>query len=196
MPVTAPNILDISVCQANTCELFNIYDVSGVYSTSNSGGYGTPNFAVSDAIDATVVITTPNNTTFTITVFPTFPDSTGTALFTVTNTMLNITGSLPDGIYTIVYSVNFNNSYSQTVVKTVTKTILLSCSIWCAVQNLIAKIPVKTCDCNDIALDNALLAFGLYQSLIYNGRCGNVTNVTNLLTQLTKLTSALNCGCN
>ena len=58
---------------------------------------------------------------------------------------------------------------------------------------MIAKIPTEDCDCNSIAMKNAILAFSLYLSLLFNGKCGN--NVTSLLSRLTKLCEITNCGC-
>lgn len=195
MPVNAPMILDFDICQASTCKSFSVTDKTGVYSSSNSGGYGAPNFAIADAIDATLNVTLPNNTGTLITVFPTLPDSTGNVIQTITNTMLGLSGSLPDGIYVIQYTVNFNNTNNQTIIKTVTKVFLLSCTIKCCIDKMIAKIPTEDCDCNSIAMKNAILAFSLYQSLLFNGKCGNIVNVTSLLFRLTKLCEITNCGC-
>ena len=60
----------------------------------------------------------------------------------------------------------------------------------------IAKIPTEGCSCEDVAMKNAVLAWGLYLSLIKNAKCGNITNVTNLLARLTKICSISNCNCN
>lgn len=196
MPVNAPMVLDFDICQENDCTSFDFTDATGVYSSSNSGGYGAPNFLVSDAISAYVNVTLPSGVQVSIQVDPTLPDDTGTIVWTVNSTDLGLTGSLPDGIYVIEYVINFNNSNSQTVQKTIVKTFLLSCTIKCCIQKMIAKIPINDCDCESKYLKNALLAFGLYQSLVYNGKCGNTTNTTSLLNRLTKLCNIVDCGCN
>ncbi len=194
-PVSAPMQLDIDTCQNSDCSSLNITDQTGVYSSGNSGGYGSPNFAISDAVGAHLYVTDPSGVQTTINCYPTFPDDTGASTFTITNTDLGNTGSMADGIYVIKYQVDFLNFNSQVVSYNVVKTILLSCSTKCCIDKMIAKIPESDCSCEDKQLKNALLAFGLYQALINAGKCGSVSAVSNLLSRLTKLCSSANCGC-
>lgn len=194
-PVTAPMELDFDLCQRSDCTSFDIKDTTGVYSSGNSGGYGNPNFDISDAIDARIYVTTPAGVQTIIDCFPTLPDSTGASTFTITSSNLGSSGSLVDGIYVVKYQVDFTNASAQTVQYDVVKTLLLSCTIKCCIDKLIAKIATLGCGCDDTQLKNALLAYGLYQSLLYNGKCGNTPAVTNLLSQLNKLCITSNCGC-
>lgn len=195
-PVSAPMEIDFDVCQSSDCSSFDVTDTTGIYSSGNPGGYGLPNFAISDAIDARLYVTLPNGIQVIFTVFPTLPDSTGASVFNVTNIMLGYGGSLPDGVYVIEYQIDFNNANSQTAQYQSTKTILLSCSIKCCVDKLIAKIAVSNCSCDDSAVQTALLAFALYQSLLNSGKCGNLTNVANILARLQRMCGANNCNCN
>ncbi len=194
-PATAPMQLDFSLCQKSDCTSFDITDTTGVYSSGNSGGYGNPNFAISDAIDSRLYITDPQGVQTIINTYPTLPDSTGTAVFTVTSSDLGGSGNLEDGIYVIKYQVDFNNSSSQTVQYDVVKTILLSCTIKCCIDKMIASIPDSDCSCDDKKIKNALLAFALYQGLIDAGKCGNETKATNILSSLNKLCDIKQCGC-
>ena len=197
------NILDFDVCESSDCTTFDFSELTGTYTTSNSGGWAVlagagalVNFVPSDAIDAHVTVTLPDGTIATaVNVYPTFPDSAGTATQTITNTNLGITGALPDGIYNITYQVDISNVSAQTVVFTQTKSFLLSCTIKCCIDKLIAKIPTSGCSCDDVQMKNALLAHSLYQALLHAGACGNITNVNNILARLNKLCSVTNCGC-
>ena len=200
---TGGNVLDFTLCQSSDCESIYFSELTGVYTASNSGGWAVlagagalVNFVPSDAIDAHVTVTLPDGTIATaVNLYSTFPDSAGTATQTITNTNLGITGALPDGIYTATYQVDVSNVSSQTVSFTITKSFFLSCTIKCCVDKLIAKIAVADCSCEDPALKNALLAWGLYESLLKAGQCGNTTKVANLLARITKLCSITNCGC-
>ncbi len=189
-------LLDFNACQSSDCSSINLTEQTGIYSSDNSGGYGFPNFVTTDATAASIIVTLPSGTQSpVINVFSTFPDSTGDITKTITASDLGLTGALLDGIYVINYIVVFTIGGTPYVHSTV-KTFFLSCSIKCCIDKMIAKIPIGNCDCNDKALKNALLAYGLYQSLLANGKCGNVNNVNTLLLRLNKLCSATSCGCN
>lgn len=199
--------LSISVCQAKDCQSFAITETTGVYNaSSNPGGYGGGvNYDTTDVIDARLVITLPDGTSITIDsssaipVYPSLPDSTGLAPFTVASAMLGLSGVLPDGIYTIQYTIDINTVFSTTTQTSVTQFVLFTCTIKCCVDKLFAKISDQGCgcnDCNDAIIQNALLASALYQALCASGVCGNTTNVNCLLDRLNKLCTAKNCGCN
>lgn len=196
-PNTAPMEIDFDVCQNPGCESFDFSETTGVYSLSNSGGWGTPNFAISDAFDAKIIVTLPDGTMCpSISLHPTFPDDTGTATWTVSNSTLGLTGSLPDGIYIIEYRVDILDGLGNTQTFNPKKQFLFTCTIKCCVDKLIAKIPTLDCSCDDKNVKNAMLAFSLYQALINAGKCGNYTEVANLLARLTKICNSRNCGCN
>jgi len=192
MPVNANMTLDIDVCESSDYLSFNVTDETGIYSASNSGGYGTPNFAISDAIDSRLVVTLPDTTTVTITTYPSFPDDTGLVIVTVTAAQLGVT-ELADGIYTITYQVDFNNSNNQTVQKTVTKAITFLAQVGCCVHKLIAKVAETDCTCESTIYKNASLSNLLLKSLC---GCTDITKTTNILARLNKLCNSLNCGCN
>jgi hypothetical protein len=196
--------LVISVCQSRNCKSFDITEETGVYnSSSNPGGYGGGiNYDTTDVIDSSIIITLPDGTQVTFDSlsaspsYPTLPDSTGTVPFTITNTMLGITGALPDGIYEIFYQIDINNVFNQTQITNITTKVLLSCNVKCCVEKMFAKIPDLGCDCNDMAVKDSLLAWTLYQSLLNAGACGNESKVNNILDRLNKLCNIKNCGCN
>jgi hypothetical protein len=193
-PSTAPMELDFNACQTSDCGGLEITDTTGLYSSGNAGGYGNPNFAISDAIDARIYVTDPSGVISIVNVFPTLPDSAGTSTYTILPSDLGL-GSLADGIYVLRYQVDFNNISSQTVQYEVTKTLLLSCNIKCCIDQLVAKIPTSDCDCEDQALKTALMANGLYMALLKAGGCGNTSAVTNLLETLQRICDSTDCGC-
>jgi len=192
MPVNANMTLDIDVCESSDYLSFNVTDETGIYSASNSGGYGTPNFAISDAIDSRLVITLPDTTSVTITTFPSFPDSTGNIIVTITAAQLGVT-TLADGIYTILYQVDFNNSNNQTIQKKVTKTVIFLGQVTCCIHKLINKVAESDCNCESTMYKNASLSNLLLKSLC---GCTNITKTTNILNRLNKLCNSQNCNCN
>jgi NADPH-dependent 7-cyano-7-deazaguanine reductase QueF-like protein len=197
------NSLSFSICQESSCESIKFSETTGTYTATNSGGWAvvsgagaSVNFTPSDAISAYLTITLPNGTVCpAITLYPTFPDTTETLTQTITSGNLGLSGSLPDGIYSATYLVNISNVNSQTVQLQVTQTFFIGCTIWCCVQKLIAKIAESECDCNSKALADAMLAFGLYQSMLSAAKCGNTAAVTHILARLTKLCATTHCGC-
>lgn len=190
-------VLNFDICQAADCKSFTINETTGIYSATNTGGWGAPNAVIGDALDARLIVTLPNLTQVTVNnlLFPTLP-TTGTATISVTDANLGLSGGLPDGIYIITYQVDINQvlPFTQTS-RSTTKTFLFSCNIKCCVDKLIAKIPELECTCNDQALKDALLAYGLYKSLCSAGSCGLTDKVTNILDRLNKLCNSKSCGC-
>jgi len=199
-----PNIFGIAGNYAAAILQLGTITVSG--STGNDGTYTVLNTAfslgftqieVSQVIPSAVV---DGNIIFPYSsVYPALPDSSGLAPFTVTNSMLGLTGSLPDGIYTVKFEIDINNVFSQTQQTSVITYTLLTCTIKCCVDKLFAKISDQGCgcdDCDDKIVQNALLASALYQALCAAGHCGNTTQVDCLLDRLNKLCLAKGCGCN
>ena len=75
------------------CLSFNVFDNSGIYSSSNTGGWGVPNAVIADASAATLTIsiltdyaTNTYSTAVVIDAYPTLPN--------ITNTPFNVTGAL------------------------------------------------------------------------------------------------------
>ena len=92
-PNTAPMELDFDVCQSIGCTSFDFRETTGEYSFTNSGGWGSPNFEITDATGATVEITLPDGTLSSFSVTPFFPDDTSLYTRTFTNSDLGLTGS-------------------------------------------------------------------------------------------------------
>lgn len=196
--------LALSVCESKSCDSFDINETTGLY-PANAGGYDITqavNYDVANVIDARLEITLPDGTVVAIDsnspipVYPTLPDSSGLVPFTVTNTMLGLTGSLPDGLYKIKYQIDINNVFSQIQITDVVENVLFTCSLRCCIDKMFSKIPIQNCDCDSSAVKNALLASALYSALCSAAKCGNITAVDNLMDRLNKLCNVTSCNCN
>lgn len=73
--------LKFDLCVINACTQLRFTETTGIYSTSNLGGWGIPNMKIPDAVTATLAITPYGSTaTYTIdllatTLFPTYQTS-------------------------------------------------------------------------------------------------------------------------
>lgn len=112
------------VTQAGDCKSFTFSETTGTYNSStNTGGYGAPNFTVADVNTATVTITPFESDTSTeINVFSTFPTTDSEIEFTITNEDMGYSEdeSIADGVYDIVYELT--GDFAITGVNTGTKT--------------------------------------------------------------------------
>lgn len=201
MPVLIPNdpTLDFDVCEGKTCDSFSITETTGVYSSTNNG-WGSPNWITTQAQVAYIIVTFPDGTQYSTVaqtglLYPQLPDDTGTISIDIPITTFGLTGSYPDGIYVITYVVGVSNGNNSSTL-TATKTFAFSCSVKCCVDKLISKIPATGCGCDDTNVQNALLAFALYQAFISAAKCGNTSKSDSILARLQRMCGADNCNCN
>jgi|ERR1035437_1408638 hypothetical protein len=187
--------LNFEICQSADCKSFSIADTTGVWSLTNNG-WGAPNWTTTDAVGANLVITLPNGTTTTVitNIYPALPDNTGTQSVTITAASLGLSG-FDDGIYQFTYIVDVQNLSTDAILTSYIKTVLFTCNVKCCVDKLIARIPSGKCSCDDRHVQNALLAFSLYQALLNSGKCGNLTTTKNILETLNRLCGQHNCNC-
>ena len=191
--------LKISVCQEQDCKSIKFSEATGAYSSSNTGGWGSPNPAIADASSAVLTITFPYNsstTTVTIpssTLYPTFPTSTTTTEYTITSSTLALGSGLqlPDGLYTFVYTVmTTSGEFTTGPIR-----VLMYCQVECCVNNLLAKVATEGCDCSDETVDIALEGYFWLQALKAAADCGNTTAVNNILDILDRICDYTSCNC-
>jgi len=112
-------IARISVTSANNGKSFDVTDATGAYNaTTNTGGYGSPNFTTGDVTAATVQVTAFGSTsTYSVNVYSTLPSS-ASASFTINNDDIGFEDDevIADGIYLIRY--NLTGKFNITAVST------------------------------------------------------------------------------
>lgn len=185
-------VLTFNVCSNSNCKTVNFNETTGTYNvTTNPTGWGTPNATIASATTATLTITKPDTTEIVINLFSTYPTTDSTLLRTITQTELENTGKLTDGLYTFLYTVTANSVvYTQTIQK------LLYCQITCCVNNMWADVAKSggCLDCDSIAKDKARKAQALLSGLESVAEAGNKDAFDNILSVLTKLCNSSNCS--
>lgn len=142
------NVLSFSVTEAADRFSLDIKETSGVYSGSNTGGWGAPNSDIADAETATIEITLPGASVALtpIDAYPTLPNTTS-VVFTIANTDLGLTATteLPVGIYTIKYLVTRTTATAFSY--EVTCYVLIDGQLSRCLDRMIAAMSIEDCEC-------------------------------------------------
>lgn len=189
-------ILQESVCESNNCSTILFSDITGAYnSSSNPGGYGTPNLDISSVIETHIKITLPDGSTLIDILNPIgLPTIDPNFQYTINALTLSNNATIVDGLYKIEYTVSDGTNIYTTSIRY----FLFTCNIECCVSKLFAKIAlVKDCNCDSNVIKNALYASALLEGLKANGDCANITLINDLITKLNKICgfTSSDCGC-
>lgn len=194
-------VLGFSVCQRSNCKGITFTETTGVYSTSNTTGWGSPNQLTSDATAATLLIESYDSTTNTYTTLSTtnlftssFPSSTSTQEIFLDSTYFGevITDAIPDGIYVFTYTVT-----TSTTTYTQKKKAYFYCEAKCCVYGMFPSLDVCECDCDDARTERAALAMTFYMGLKWDTICTNDAKFNEILDLLARLCSYEDCStCN
>lgn len=185
----------ISPCITDNCETLNLTENTGIYSTSNTSGFGAPNIDPSAVDSAILVITTPSGTVITEDILSQLP-----ATYIGPFELNSIDIDAEDGEYTIVYTiVDGEITYTQTYCY------FSSCVVRCCIDKLWAIIIDKEldttinceCDANELTkLQNkAMFMEALYKEMLCSATWNNVTTRNKILVQLKRLCKINDCDC-
>jgi hypothetical protein len=178
------------------CSKFLFTETTGAYSINNSGGWGSPNYLISDVEDS--YITIKNITTgiqYTqVEVTPSedevleipFQD----LIIQGQTTPMDCT-TIKDGIYHFNYFILFDNN--DTVVANYY--FLSLCDLECKIKKLVSSFINLDCkDCKkETLLSLYLEVMALYQALVFSYQCGNFCEFNKVYRNLTKLLKTHNC---
>ena len=181
----------ISICSQPNCKSWFIYDSTGIYvagSGGNTGGYGTPNPAITQVTGATITFTLSDGTeSDEIDLFPTFPNLNNVP-FEITNEDLGLTedDAIPDGAtqYTYTISVSGTDYVGQA-----TKYLL------CNAECCIARLGSKDISCNKNAKKKFIEASEYIWAIQGAVRCNNIEGADTLLEKLQNLCNSEGCSC-
>ena len=193
----------LNVCQDSNAETLTITDVTGLYDAStNTGGWGTPNDAVTDITAATLAVTEPDGT---ITTFNLLTDSNATwpsanlVYFDVITLQKDEDGTLisgdsnsdigtfSDGTYSFTYTLTGPSGTVYQVVEFYCHRTSTAC-----VQGMFADLEVSDCSCDTDAVRNAILAFGYHQALRSAVECNKSGRITDIQAALDKICNNTN----
>jgi len=130
-------ILKISTSEQKNS--FAVYECTGNYSSSNTGGYGAYNPKIKDVEDAFLEIYTPKNpftpdaTPYKIKVYPDMPNDKGFG-YEITPSMINQQNEIESGKYTIRYTVVGKDKDGVSYTRTTMHTAVFINSISCCVD--------------------------------------------------------------
>ncbi len=186
-------VLSFNVCESSDCKSLIFTETTGAYNaSSNITGWGSPNETTGSAISAKLIVTTPNNVSFTLDLFVTsnFPTSDNTIQYSIPFTSIGqiLDSKLIDGIYNFSYTVITNTTtYNQNFQQA------FYCQVKCCVDSMFKDLDVE-CDCNEDNKTKAINAWLLLKGLIYSGNSGNINNFNSELAVLQKLCLNNNCS--
>lgn len=182
---------NFSILEKIGCSSFNFTDTTGTYnSTTNPGGYGTPNPSYSDITETEIAVTRPDGTVVTITDF--IPTS-GNQVKNITAYRLGFNdGYLSDGVYTIVYSV-FKEGKCRIGYKSAM--VLFSCRTQACIKGKIATLLNNDCTgkcVGDAAQTDSILAMAFQYEAIVLAAKQNISCVVGDMEKLYRK-CVLNC---
>ena len=179
-------------------------ETTGSYNAdTNSGGYesaSTTNPATSDATAASLVVTDPGGTEYTLNLLSlaSFPVS-DRSTYDITMDLLGggLGDVIPDGLYRFKYTVTTDSGDPAGASNyTKSKDEIFYGVIQCCVFKQLADLDLECSDCDRKKKEDALMAFTLLQNLKYSAACGTVENFDVLLASINKLCNMKKCvGC-
>lgn len=189
-----------ATASVTTQNAFYITDSTGLYSSTNQGGWGAPNPTTGSMVDAALVLHLPDGNTLlpnstNVVIFnadtspafyPTFPNTTGTP-FVITGTMAGYsTVKLPDGIYQMDYEL------AQTTPGTYNYTYSSYIMMDAAVECCLSKLATNACKCGN-KQNRFIQGWSLLEQARYAILCQNINNAASALQAAQNICAG--CGC-
>ena len=177
-------------------DTITLLDLTGQYSSINTGGWGVLNPIVSTALVATVAISLRDSDgnygdVTTLDVFPDLPSDFG-AEYEIASDDAGQSDTFPDGIYKITYFVSGNDGSAYSATNTQYKS--FHPAIDCCYQKLAAKVSQCKCNCSQIEESFNLMSLN-FRLLRAAEDCGNLQDIKTYIDFLTKTCSNCGCGC-
>lgn len=171
--------IDFNVSESDNAKELSFIETTGAYDpVSNTGGWGAPNEATTDATLVQLKITPPDGTEVILDITPDYPTTDRSITKTIRSQDL-VTGIdddiLPDGLWLFKYEVT--TPIQGLIINC--QTILISGNARCCVYGLLADIDL--CDCDGSERARALEAFTYYRAAIACAASGNTEKFTELL---------------
>ena len=183
-------LLKFNLCPILGCTQLQFSENTGVYSTANTTGWGTPNAELVSALTATLKITNPSLVSYTIDLFDNaYPTSVEGFSYNIPLNEMGSPTSIVDGKWDFVYTVTLDTG----VIYTTSQSLYFTCNTKCCVSNMLAN--VNTCDScpKDDSEKNYNTVKTMFDSLENAAECGDETTFVSIKKIIDKL--CLNSGC-
>lgn len=183
----------IELCVQSSCQELVFKETTGAYSVSNVGGYGNPNPLIGDVTAASVLITNPGGTQYTVDLLATtyFPTTDTSYEYVIPMSSIGAPTTITDGQWTFVYTVTAGSvSYTATV------SYIFTCNTECCVAKLLANIEVDDCDCNSSnikKINDYLKARAFLSAMRDAAYCGNLSRYTSIKSLVDKICRKTDC---
>lgn len=188
----------LSFCLNNSCTELIVSETTGAYNAiSNLGGYGAPNPTTASVTTYTLVITDPDDITYTINLLSTtyFPTTDNTIEYSIPLTSLGNRTVIEDGYWQFAWTVSSNVSLQEfTAIGNSAN--YFTCNSECCVSALLANIDLNDdCCCSDTSSEvtDYLKAKVLLAGLKNAAFCGNLTLFDNIKTTLDRICAKTAC---
>lgn len=183
--------INFDICIDSSCSTFTLTELTGLYSATNTGGWGTPNPATGTITSAVIQVTSPSGSITTINLITNgFPSSNTSFSYDITNSALGTTSTLEDGAWKFfLFYSDGSNDYQKV------HNYLFYCNTACCVNKMLNNIEIEECDCcnNSKSIKDYLKAKVFLDVLKNAAKCFQVDNFTSIKKILDKI--CVNVGC-
>jgi hypothetical protein len=177
--------LSLKVCQDCRLDRLLMYELTGAYSTSNTGGWETPNVAIADVDTATLTLTGHDGTQYdAIDVSSVFPSTDSADVLAITSEDLGLTATtpIPGGIWIADYQVT-GISGSTPFNYRARRTFAVLCSVECCVNEKMSEVD-PLCGCTSGAQKKNIQAMLALEGIKAAISCGKVSQARSLYDRL------------
>lgn len=181
-----------SICQESNCKAIKFTEKTGVYNAvSNTTGWGAPNETTGDAVSATLTLTSPSGSVYSIDLFTvsSFPKDDTKASYSIDASLFDTSlTSFEDGYWETTYSVTTSTkTYSEK------QTLFFHCKIDSCISKKVAALDVDDCECDHETIDAVLRMKAYSDALSYAVGCGNLSAANEILKTLKRLCDCTSC---
>ncbi len=182
--------LNFDICVINSCGQLRFNETTWSYSTSNTGGYGSPNPTSVSASAASLVITNPSGTSYTVDLYSTglYPTYNNTIYYDIPLSSIGNPSKIDDGEWTFVYSVTISGvTYTKEIHK------YLYCNMQCCVDSMLPVVDLCDCCSETIEYSNYNTDRIYLESLKAAAKCSDRDKFESLRKIVEKLCLINNC---
>ena len=183
--------VDFKVTEACDNKSILFQDITGLFSATNPGGWGLPNYDLSAVIDVELIIILPTGTTIVLSmamISPPLPNSVN-GIFNIHMGLLGGTAGdiMMQGVYQFEFRVYLADGTTTGFLISKRKYGLMASVIKCCVHKMLANFDMcDACPCGEDK-SNALEAYTLYKAMWYAYQCGSTIKAGKMANQVNKL---------
>ena len=184
-------LLNYTLCQASCGGSVSFRELTGAYSATNTGGWGSPNETTGDAVTAVLIFEDPNGTVYSsldVTAYSFPKTDTITATEITAATVDSTLTKFVDGFWKITYVVTTGTTtYSHE------QTFFFYATLRKQLCDLVKVMEVCDCNCDYDSLNKVLQYHAYFDALCYAVKIGDTESVNEIFSTLTNLINCTTC---